>query len=255
MKVGFGLSRFCSMARLKPRPNQRFLARSAIALSSDCITSSITMRRLQPTGQSVFSHCSGWRAMLPSHMSGRVTRLPLPTRIGVEQRHEVAVATVVDELDVRIVIDVDAAADGDIVPGPAILGQAHGEDRFTVGAHQFAEAVADPGQRTPMLAVGEQLVRAQGASGEDDPARSEGLARLEEPGPGALGRDPAALAAIGRSERHDIHHFVFGQDRGSLLLGEPQIVLDERVLGADPAADHAGAAVRAAGAGRALPPK
>ncbi|MNR44642.1 hypothetical protein D3C85_1634120 [compost metagenome] len=54
-----------------------------------------------------------------------------------------------------ILIDVHTAAGGDIVPGFAVLGQAHVQNRFAVGAHQFTKTIADPGQRAAVLAVGQ----------------------------------------------------------------------------------------------------
>ena len=61
-----------------------------------------------------------------------------------EQAHEVGVATVGEELQLGVAVDDHPAAGGDVVPGLAILGQAYGEDRFAVRAHQLAESVTDP---------------------------------------------------------------------------------------------------------------
>ena len=149
----------------------------------------------------------------------------------------------------------DAAADGHVVPGLAVLGQAHREDRFAVGAHEFTEPVADARQRAAMLAVGQQAVGAQGAGRQHDATRREGLAALGEPGAGALGRDAVAVAAVGRAERHHVDHLVLGQDACAPLLGEPEVVLEQGVLGAHAAAHHAGPAAGAAGARRAFAPE
>lgn len=165
---------------------------------------------------------------------------------GIEQGHEIAAATVGDEFDMGIGIDVDAATDGNVVPGAAILRQTHGEDRLAVGAHQFTETVADPGQRATVLEVGEQRVAAQRAGGNHHAARGKLLAALEEPGARALGGDQVAVAAVSLADGLDIRHQMLGVNLHALLLGEPQVVLDQRVLGADAAADAAGAAARAA---------
>ena len=40
--------------------------------------SRITVRRDQPNGQKVRSSLSGWRTACPSHITGRVRRVPSP---------------------------------------------------------------------------------------------------------------------------------------------------------------------------------
>ena len=55
------------------------VARSAIALSTVCITSTMIVRRDQPRGLNSFRNVSGWRAAALSSFSGRVTRVPSPT--------------------------------------------------------------------------------------------------------------------------------------------------------------------------------
>ena len=106
-------------------------------------------------------------------------------------------------------------------------------------------------QRAAVLALRQQAIGAQRAGGEDDAARRVRAPLLAQPGAGPLGGDPVAVAAVGGAERNDVDHFVLGHDLRAFLLGEPQVVLEQRVLGADAAADQAGAAPRAAGARRA----
>jgi hypothetical protein len=57
-----------------------------------------------------------------------------------EQRHEVALAAVGAELDVRVLARVDARADRDVEPRVApVVGHGDGEDRLAVGADELAE--------------------------------------------------------------------------------------------------------------------
>ena len=100
-----------------------------------------------------------------------------------------------------------------------------------------------------MLALGQQAVGAQRASRHDHAARGEAAPLLVEPGAGALGRDAIAVAAVGGAERPDVDHLVLGQHLRTGLLGEPQVVLHQRVLRADTATHHARAATCAAGTG------
>ena len=78
MKVGFGRSGSCSvLSRTRPlRPGR---ARSAIALSSDCMTSTMIVRFDQPRGLSVRASGTGWRTAAPASFSGRVSGVPSPT--------------------------------------------------------------------------------------------------------------------------------------------------------------------------------
>ena len=80
MNVGFGFAVSCSVPMAQPRPNHRRRARNAMALSLDCITSTISVRLLQPNGQRPFTNRSGCRTISRSSISGRVSRVPLPVR-------------------------------------------------------------------------------------------------------------------------------------------------------------------------------
>ena len=60
--------------------------------------------------------------------------------------------------------------------------------------------------------------------------------------------DRVAVGAVGGAERADLGHLALGLDLDPELLGEPEVVLHQRVLGAVAAADHAAAAAHAAGA-------
>ncbi len=103
-----------------------------------------------------------------------------------------------------------------------------------------------------MPAALKQLVRPERSGGEDDVLCRDRAAVLAQPGAGALGRHGVAVGAVGAVERADVDDLAFGDDAAAGALGEPEVVLDERVLGADGAADHAapaGDAARASGAG------
>ena len=80
MYVGLGRSGSCSVWRRTPRPSGRGLARSRIAVSSDCITSRITVRRDHLNGHSRRIVRSGCFSIAAIHFSGRVTPVPPPVR-------------------------------------------------------------------------------------------------------------------------------------------------------------------------------
>ena len=157
------------------------------------------------------------------------------------------------ELDVRVGVGMHARADRDVLPGlRGVVGQGDREDRLAVGAHEFAEPVAETRQRTVQFALGQQAVGAERAGGNDHTARAEGARFLREPGPRSLRGDLVAIAAIARTHGADVGDLAVADDGRALLLGEPEIVLEQRVLGAHPAADHALAAARATGACRSF---
>jgi len=120
--------------------------------------------------------------------------------------------------------------------------------RLGVGANAAAETVRDARQRAGPLAARQQLVRAERARGEHHPARTHGPAAAAQPRAGALRRDLVALGAVGRADRPDVDDLALREHLDAGPLGEPQVVLDQRVLGVERAADHAAPAQHAAGA-------
>src|SRR5205823_4655066 len=102
------------------------------------------------------------------------------------------------------------------------------------------------------LAALQELVRAERARADDDTARAVDLAVLAQPGARALGDDLVALRAAGRADRPDVDHRALRAHPHAEALGEPEVVLHQRVLGAVRTADHATSARDAAGARRAL---
>ena len=78
MYVGIGRAASCSVCSFMPPPNVR-RGRSAIALSSVCMTSTMIVRRDQPRGSNSRRNVTGCRAAARSSLSGRVTRVPSPT--------------------------------------------------------------------------------------------------------------------------------------------------------------------------------
>src|SRR5689334_12092416 len=103
-----------------------------------------------------------------------------------------------------------------------------------------------------MPAVGEQVVGAEGAGGDDHPACGLGAAALAQPGPRALAPHRVSIGAVGGAERADLGHLAFRLDPHAELLGEPEVVLHQRVLSSVATADHAAAAAHATGAARSL---
>src|SRR5262249_8324550 len=103
-----------------------------------------------------------------------------------------------------------------------------------------------------MAAVRQQVVGAERAGGDDHPARGQRPPLAAHPGPRALAGDAVALGAVGGPEGRDRGPLAFGLDLDPEPLGEPEVVLDQGVLGAVAAADHAAAAAQAPGPRRAL---
>ncbi len=94
----------------------------------------------------------------------------------------------------------------------------------------------------------QQPVRPQRSGRHDHAARALDAAFLAQPRARAHAFDLVAVASVGRAERADVDDGAFGHHPRAALLGEVQVVLDERVLGAVRAADHAAPAQLAAGA-------
>ena len=92
----------------------------------------------------------------------------------------------------------------------------------------------------------QQAVGAERAGGENDPARRERPPAPAQPGARSLGHDLVALGAVRRAKRPHVDHHPLRQHLGPGALRQPQVVLDERVLGPVRAADHAAPAAQAA---------
>ena len=78
-----------------------------------------------------------------------------------------------------------------------------------------------------------------------------GLRRVSQE-PARLAAHPVSVATVIGAERGDVGHLALGQDLDAQLLGEPEVVLDQGVLGVVPAADHAAAAADTAASPRPL---
>jgi len=74
------------------------------------------------------------------------------------------------------------------------------------------------------------------------------MARLTEPGPRRLGRHAVSVVAAAIVDRLNGDHRPQRLDRDAEPLSEGEVVLDQSVLGADAATDHAVAALDTAGA-------
>ena len=170
---------------------------------------------------------------------------------GVERADRVGRVAVDHGLDMGLRVGVDRAGDRDAAHDVGRAGrQRDGEDRLRVGAHQLAEAVGDARQRAREPGRCEQAVGAERAGGHDHAAGGERAAAPAQPCAGMLGRHLVAAGAVGGAERLDVDHHALGQHLGAGALGQPQVVLDERVLGAVRAAHHAAPAAHAARAVR-----
>ena len=209
------------------------------------------MRRDHRRGHRVRANTSGWRSAAPSSFSGRVKDVPGGGEDREQERDRVGAGPVGDVLDVGVGVGIEARGDrdrlGEVV---AVVLGGDGGDRLAVGADDVADAVREPRQRAAEAAALEQLVGAERAGGDDDAARRQHLAVLAEPRAGVLARDRVAVRAVGRAERADLGDGALGEHLDAVALGEPEVVLDQRVLGVVAAADHAGAAADAARARR-----
>ena len=244
MNVGIGRSGSRSVCSRAPR--RVLCALNAIALSSVCITSTMIVRRDQPRGSSSFRNVTGWRAAAPTQLERPRHARPVADQHRVERAHRVGRVAVDDGLDVRVGIGIDRAGDRDALLDVRRAGRERDrEDRLRVRAHELADAVGDPRQRAVQPARREQLVGAERTGREHHAAGGERPAAAPQPCAGTLGRDLVSLRAVGRAERADVDHLALGEHLGPGLLGEVQVVLDQRVLGAVRAADHAAPAAQA----------
>ena len=168
MKVGLGRSGSCSVVRRTLPPGIIF-GRSAIALSSVCITSTMIVRLDQPFGHITLANFAGVADDLPEQLERPGHFGPVADQQGVERVHRVARVAVGDGLDVGVGVGVDRRGDRD----PAgevfrvVVGDRDREDHLAVGPHQLTESVGDLRQRAAEPAALHQLVGAQRAGGED----------------------------------------------------------------------------------------
>lgn len=102
-----------------------------------------------------------------------------------------------------------------------------------------------------VLAGAQQLVGAEGAGRQDHSAGGEAAWR-PWPQTGPPGDDHISFGSAAVAEGAYVDDLPVGQDHGALALGQPEIVLDQGVLGAMPAAEQALAAAHATGPFRAL---
>ena len=253
MYVGFGLSGSCSVWSRTPSP-KRPVARAQPDRVVERLHHEQDQRARRPlAGEQRLAPL----ARVPEHLLDEPHRAREPRaradEDGEEKAHRAAAAAVGDGLDMGVRVGVDRAGDRHPLREVArLVVVGDGEDRLAVGAHEVAEPVRDAGEGAARAAVLEQLVGAERTGGEHDPLRGEGVALLADPGARALGEHVVAVAPVGRVDRRDVHDHPVGEDAHAAPLGEVEVVLHERVLGAVAAADHALAALDAAGPVRAL---
>src|SRR3954465_10033677 len=131
-----------------------------------------------------------------------------------------------------------SAPSGSVTARTPSGGRVGGGVRLGVRAPALPEPVGDL-ERAAALATLQQEVGAERAGGDDDAAYPQRLAVLAQPRAGALVDDLVALAAVGCADRPDVDDRALGADLDPASLGEPQVVLLQRVLPAHRAADHA----------------
>ena len=176
MKVGIGRSGSCSVCS-RTSPERFRVGRSAIALSSVCITRTMIVRLDQLRGKRTLGEAAG----VADDLGQQLQRPRRPGAVAdhqrVEHAHRVAGLAVGDGLDVGVGVGVDAGGDRD-PPGQVVgvvLGHGDREDRLAVGPHQLAEPVGDPRQGAAESAALQQLVGPQRAGGDDHAARGQRL--------------------------------------------------------------------------------
>ena len=213
----------------------------------------MTLRRDQPTG---FAVCSG--GPRPADERARELAQAPAARPVADERHEqrgVAVARVAVGVvrDVRVLVGVDRRGDRHVVGvvGVGVEGGGGG-DRLAVRAHEVPEARGQARQRAGLAAAQQQVVRPERPAGEDDAAGAHRAAvRRRAPGASRV-LDDVARRTRRRTERPHVDDPPLGLDPRAGALGEPEVVLHQRVLRADAAAEDALPAAGAAGAPRAL---
>ncbi len=218
-------------------------------LAMGCITSRIAVRRAHPNGQCARTKSSGWRSAFPTQRSQRGHGGPAPVRWRREERHRVVPLPVPHDLDVRVLVGVDAGADRD-APAVVDVAPARGdrEQRLAVRPHVVPEPIAHAREAASLLAAEEEVHGPERAGGEHHPARAEHARSLHE---WTRGGDRADLVPAAH-HRPDVGDLRLGVDDAAAPLRQEEVVPVERVLRAVPAPGHAAAAQRAAGARRAL---
>ena len=166
---------------------------------------------------------------------------------GLQQTHRIGSLAVPARFDVRVTGRVDGRGDGHAVGEVEIVtdGEPSGpDDGLGVGAGEHAEPRRQLGQSPGVPHPEQQLLGAVRAGGQDQVIGGEGLL-------------PAAQFAAGAHRVHLPHavgallerpHRVQRMYARAGRLGQAQIVFQQRVLGAVPAARHALAAFDASGA-------
>ena len=151
-------------------------------------------------------------------------------------------------LEVRVRVRLEDRADRDALRevDVAPLGHDAHED-FRIRAHEVAELLRNPRKTVgALLQLEKKLHRAEDASRKDDAPGFERPRSSEERKRRAAGaRRDRITAAFERPYPRDLR---VGLDFRAALLGEPEVVLVERVLGLVAAADHAAAAAGTSGA-------
>ena len=168
---------------------------------------------------------------------------------GLQQTHRVGALAVAHRLDVGVARRMERRCDGHAagqVQRRVDLVFHCADDGFGVGAGEHTEAVRQLWQGAAVLHLVQQVLGAPGTGRQDDVPRREGPAVLTQGPARAHGVDlPDAAGTLphGVDRRQRMHC-------GTGALGQPEVVLQQRVLGAVATARHAAAAFDAPGAVR-----
>ena len=106
-----------------------------------------------------------------------------------------------------------------------------------------------------MLAVGHERVGTDGASGKHHAPGGVRLPVSSEPGTRALRGHPVSVATVGGTDRRHVDNLAFGMDLHAPLLGEPEVVLRQRVRSTDATAHQAVSAASTARPRRTFAPE
>ena len=164
--------------------------------------------------------------------------------------HRVSGVAVGDGLDVGVHVGVDRGGDRDPfdqVLG-VVLGHRNGQDRLGVRAHELAQPVLRWLGSEPFRRQRWRSLFVPSGPAETTTPRARWTRRcLRNHAPRAHAFDLVALAAVGGPSGRISRTVRSGVHLRAPLLGEIEVVLHERVLGAVGASDHAATAQLAAG--------
>ena len=162
-----------------------------------------------------------------------------------EEPEEPGAGRIPHRFEVRVLVRLEDRADRDALRKVLVLVAHDAHQDLGVRPHEVAEAFRQVREAVrALLQPQEELDRPEDPAREDDVLRGHPRALPQERERLAPAADRQLVAAV-RKRLHP-RDLGVGLDARALLLGEPEVVLVERVLRVVAAADHAAAAGRAA---------